>query len=78
MGGLLILAAFAFSTLLWTPLSNPYMWPVLLVALVFGAIGSVDDWMKLRRRSHQGMSGRMKMGLQLVVGFIATLVFIQL
>jgi phospho-N-acetylmuramoyl-pentapeptide-transferase len=78
MGGLLILAAFAFSTLLWTPLSNPYMWPVLLVALVFGAIGSVDDWMKLRRRSHQGMSGRMKMSLQLIVGFFATLVFIQL
>ncbi|MBT6415082.1 phospho-N-acetylmuramoyl-pentapeptide-transferase, partial [Candidatus Puniceispirillum sp.] len=38
----------------------------------------VDDWMKLRRRSHQGMSARMKMGLQLIVGFFATLIFIQL
>ena len=78
MGGLLILIAFVVSTLLWMPLSNPYLWPVLLVVIAFGAIGSVDDWMKLRRRSHNGMSARMKMGMQLVVGFIATLAFVQL
>ena len=57
MGGLLILGAFALSTILWMPLSNPYLWPVLAIALSFGVIGSVDDWMKLRRRSHDGMSG---------------------
>ena len=78
MGGLLILIAFVVSTLLWMPLSNPYLWPVLLVVIAFGAIGSVDDWMKLRRRSHNGMSARMKMGMQLVVGFIATFAFVQL
>ena len=78
MGGLLILIAFVVSTLLWMPLSNPYLWPVLLVVIAFGAIGSVDDWMKLRRRSHNGMSAPMKMGMQLVVGFIATLAFVQL
>ena len=43
MGGLLILIAFVVSTLLWMPLSNPYLWPVLLVVVAFGAIGSVDD-----------------------------------
>ena len=78
MGGLLILGAFALSTLLWMPLSNPYLWPVLLVALAFGAVGSVDDWMKLRRRSHHGMSGRMKLVLQLGVAFFATLVLVEL
>ena len=78
MGGLLILIAFVVSTLLWMPLSNPYLWPVLLVVIAFGAIGSVDDWMKLRLRSHKGMSARMKMGMQLIVGFIATLAFVQL
>ena len=78
MGGLLILIAFVVSTLLWMPLSNPYLWPVLLVVVAFGAIGSVDDWMKLRRRSHNGMSARMKMGLQLFIGFLATLAFVQL
>jgi phospho-N-acetylmuramoyl-pentapeptide-transferase len=78
MGGLLILIAFVVSTLLWMPLSNPYLWPVLLVVIAFGGIGSVDDWMKLRRRSPNGMSARMKMGIQLVVGFLATLAFVQL
>ena len=78
MGGLLILGAFVFSTLLWMPLSNPYLWPVLTVAVAFGAVGSVDDWMKLRRRSHHGMSGRMKLVMQLLVAFVVTLVFIEL
>ena len=78
MGGLLILGAFVFSTLLWMPLSNPYLWPVLTVAVAFGAVGSVDDWMKLRQNSHHGMSGRMKLVLQLLVAFVVTLVFIEL
>ena len=78
MGGLLILIAFAISTLLWMPLSNSYLWPVLLISLSFGAIGSLDDWMKLRKRSHNGMSARMKMLLQLVIAFFTTLIFIEL
>jgi len=48
------------------------------VALAFGAVGSVDDWMKLRRRSHHGMSGRMKLLLQLGVAFIVTLFLIEM
>ena len=78
MGGLLILGAFAMSTILWMPLSNPYLWPVLAIALSFGVIGSVDDWMKLRRRSHNGMSARMKLGLQLLASFFVTLILIEL
>ena len=78
MGGLLILIAFAISTLLWMPLSNPYLWPVLLISLSFGGIGSLDDWMKLHKRSHNGMSARMKMLLQLVIAFFTTLIFIEL
>ena len=78
MGGLLILAAFVLSTLLWMPLSNPYLWPVLTVAVTFGAVGSVDDWMKLRRRSRHGMSGRMKLVLQMLVAFVVTIVFVEL
>ena len=78
MGGLLILIAFSVSTLLWMPLSNPYLWLVLLIAISFGAIGGLDDWMKLRKRSHNGMSARMKIILQLVIAFVATLIFIEL
>ena len=78
MGGLLILACFILSTLLWVPLQNPYLWPVLLIAASYGAIGAVDDWLKLKKRSSDGMSGRQKLLFQIVTAFLASLVFIQL
>lgn len=78
MGGLLILACFILSTLLWVPLQNPYLWPVLLIAASYGAIGAVDDWLKLKKRSSDGMSGRQKLLFQIATAFLASLVFIQL
>ena len=78
MGGLLILACFILSTLLWVPLKNPYLWPVLLVAASYGAIGAVDDWLKLKKRSSDGMSGRQKLLFQVVAAFLASLILIQL
>ena len=78
MGGLLILACFILSTLLWVPLKNPYLWPVLLVAASYGAIGAVDDWLKLKKRSSDGMSGRQKLLFQVIAAFLASLILIQL
>ena len=78
MGGLLILACFILATLLWVPLKNPYLWPVLLVAASYGAIGAVDDWLKLKKRSSDGMSGRQKLLFQIVAAFLASLILIQL
>ena len=78
MGGLLILACFILSTLLWVPLQNPYLWPVLLIAASYGSIGAVDDWLKLKKRSSDGMSGRQKLLFQIATAFLASLIFIQL
>ena len=78
MGGLLILACFILSTLLWVPLKNPYLWPVLLVAASYGTIGAVDDWLKLKKRSSDGMSGRQKLLFQVVAAFLASIILIQL
>jgi phospho-N-acetylmuramoyl-pentapeptide-transferase len=50
MGGALILVAIAVATLLWADLGNRYIWVVLLVTLLFGAIGWVDDYLKLTKR----------------------------
>ena len=47
MGGALILIAIGFSTLLWTDLSNRFVWVVLIVTLGFGAVGWVDDYRKV-------------------------------
>ena len=78
MGGLLILTCFILSTLLWVPLKNPYLWPVLLVAASYGAIGAVDDWLKLKKRSSDGMRGRQKLLFQVVAAFLTSLILIQL
>lgn len=78
MGGLLILFAFGVSSLLWVPFGSAYLWPVLFLAMAFGAIGFADDFLKLRRRSSQGLSGRLKLLFQLLASFAVTLVFVEL
>jgi phospho-N-acetylmuramoyl-pentapeptide-transferase len=68
MGGALILVAVAIATLLWADLSNRYVWVVLLVTLLFGGIGWVDDYRKLVLKNSAGLSARMKMFWQSLVG----------
>ena len=67
MGGFLILLALTASTLLWADLTNPSVWIVLLVTVSFGLIGFFDDYQKLTRRSHRGVSGRLRMLLELAL-----------
>ncbi|MFY8155680.1 MAG: phospho-N-acetylmuramoyl-pentapeptide-transferase, partial [Rhabdaerophilum sp.] len=71
MGGLMILAGFLFSTLLWTNLTNPYVWCVLGVTLGFGLIGFYDDYLKVTKQSHKGFSGRSRLALEAVIAGIA-------
>jgi phospho-N-acetylmuramoyl-pentapeptide-transferase len=68
MGGFLILTALSVATLLWADLSNRYVWAVLLVTLGFGTIGFVDDYLKLYRKSSKGLSGRIKIIAEIVIG----------
>jgi phospho-N-acetylmuramoyl-pentapeptide-transferase len=72
MGGFLILFALAVGTLLWADLSNEYIWICLTVTLGFGAIGFIDDYLKVSRSSSNGISSRLKFGLQVVVGGLAS------
>ncbi|PSF10499.1 phospho-N-acetylmuramoyl-pentapeptide-transferase [Marinobacter fuscus] len=74
MGGALILVAIAVSTLLWADLSNRYVWVVLLVTLLFGAIGWVDDYRKVVERNPRGLPGRWKYFWQSVIGALAAMV----
>jgi phospho-N-acetylmuramoyl-pentapeptide-transferase len=68
MGGLLILTASLVPTLLWADLRNVYVWIAVVTTAAFGAIGFVDDYLKIVRRSHHGLLPRYKLGLQLLVG----------
>jgi phospho-N-acetylmuramoyl-pentapeptide-transferase len=71
MGGFLILLALTVSTLLWADLANAYVWIVLAVTVGFGLIGFFDDYRKLTRRSHRGVSGRTKLLLEIVIAAAA-------
>jgi phospho-N-acetylmuramoyl-pentapeptide-transferase len=71
MGGLMILAGFFVSTLLWANLSNPYVWCVLGVTLGFGMIGFYDDFLKVTKQSHKGFSGRSRLALEAIIAGIA-------
>jgi phospho-N-acetylmuramoyl-pentapeptide-transferase len=67
MGGALILIAIASSTVLWSDLSNRFVWIVLLATLAFGVIGFIDDYRKLSARNSKGLSARAKYSAQSVV-----------
>jgi phospho-N-acetylmuramoyl-pentapeptide-transferase len=73
MGGVLILFALSISTLLWADLRNGYVWAVLFVTLGYGALGFADDYQKLSRRSHKGVSARFKLVAQTLIGLVAAI-----
>ena len=75
MGGLLILTSLGVSSLLWMDLRNPYVWACIIVTFGFGLIGFLDDWDKVRKASHKGVSGRVRlMGEFLIAGLVAWLI----
>ena len=71
MGGLLILSAILVSTLLWARWSNGYVWMVLFVTLGFGLIGFADDYAKVRKQTHAGVSGRVRLAAGFAIALIA-------
>lgn len=73
MGGALILSAIFISTLLWADLSNRYVWVVLIVTAIFGAVGWVDDYRKVAKRDSRGLPARWKYFWQSIAGFGAAI-----
>jgi len=73
MGGLLILFAMTISTLLWVDLRNAHVWPVLFVTWGYGLLGFADDYLKVTRRNHKGVSGRLKLLIQALIGLVAAI-----
>jgi phospho-N-acetylmuramoyl-pentapeptide-transferase len=71
MGGLLILSALMFSTLMWAQLSNVYVWIVLLVTAGFGLIGFADDYAKVTKQNTKGVSSKIRLLLGLLIALLA-------
>jgi phospho-N-acetylmuramoyl-pentapeptide-transferase len=67
MGGILLLLCVTVATLLFGDLRNRLVWAALLVTLGYGAIGFMDDWLKLSKRNSKGLAGKKKLALQILV-----------
>ncbi len=70
MGGLMILFSLVVTTLLWADLGNFYIWLLIGVSLAFGAIGFMDDYLKVIKKHNRGLTGRAKFFWQSVVAIL--------
>ena len=78
MGGLLILLPWVISTILWANLSNEYVWIALTVTVAYGLLGFADDYLKVSKRSSDGVSGIIRLGVEFGVAFAATAAIMRL
>lgn len=76
MGGIMIIFSVVITTLLLADLTNYYIWVILFVLGAFGILGFLDDYAKVKKNNHQGISAKMKLINQLIVSLLAC-IFIQ-
>jgi len=78
MGGILIILAVVVSTLLWTNLSDVYVWMILLVTIGYGLTGFIDDYRKLAGKSSKGVSGKTRLTAEITIAlFVSMILYIK-
>ena len=70
MGGIIILAGILIPTILFADLSNIYIQLMLVSTILLGAIGFIDDYIKVFKKNKEGLAGRFKIFGQIAVGLI--------
>jgi phospho-N-acetylmuramoyl-pentapeptide-transferase len=74
MGGLIILISLTASVLLWQDLNNSFTWIALISLLGFGMIGFLDDYLKIFRKSSDGLQARFKFSAQTLLSLLIMIV----
>jgi len=77
MGGLMILSGVTVAVLLWSDLQNTFVWVVLLLTLIYGAVGLYDDYLKVTKQSAEGFRGRIKIVIETAAALVATAVIVR-
>jgi phospho-N-acetylmuramoyl-pentapeptide-transferase len=70
MGGIIILLSILIPAILWMPMDSIYTWIIVLVTLLLGIVGFVDDYIKVVKKDKTGLSGRFKIAGQFTVGLL--------
>lgn len=76
MGGLMILAGIAVSTLLWIDPRSASAWVVFGVTMAFGVLGYIDDYAKVTKQTSAGLTSIQKLIAQIAIAVVAVLVLI--
>jgi phospho-N-acetylmuramoyl-pentapeptide-transferase len=78
MGGILICISVLVPTLLWSDLSNPFVWLAMFSMLAFAAIGFADDYIKVVHKQNQGLTSTQKLVLQFIASAVIAVVLLML
>ena len=78
MGGVLICISILVPALLWSDLSNPFVWLVVFSIVAFGAIGFADDYIKVVHKRNLGLTSRQKLAFQMFASLVIAVVLLVL
>ncbi|MEX0856604.1 MAG: phospho-N-acetylmuramoyl-pentapeptide-transferase [Balneolaceae bacterium] len=70
MGGVIIILAIVIPTILWVKLDSIYGWLIVFVTLALGAVGFIDDYIKVVKKDKSGLAGWFKVAGQVSVGLV--------
>ena len=77
MGGLLIIFSLISSSLIWSDLSNEFIWIVLYSTLGFGTLGFVDDYIKIKKSSSEGINWKIKFIVQILLSLSIVILILK-
>ena len=77
MGGVIIIIGIISSTILWSDLSNIYVWTLIFVSLSLGGLGLLDDMLKIKFKNSSGLKSRYKFSGQLIIGALTLFILLK-
>ena len=78
MGGVLIILSVFISSILWGDLQNNFLWIGVMTLLIFGFIGFIDDFKKIKSNSSKGLKAKIRIILQLFFALIISLMILNI
>ena len=76
MGGVLIIVSVVASAVLWAKPTIPAVWLAVFAIMYLGALGFLDDYIKVTQKNSKGLSGRLKLVAQFVLAVIVVGMFL--